>query len=93
MTVVFQFILLTLAAFRIQRFVTTDEFPPSIWFRKQTEWNAHLEKHFQCSWCFGSIATWIIFAIAAQSLNIPLPALQAVAASSLVGYLGSYDGG
>lgn len=103
--VIFQFVLLSLACFRIQRIWTADSWFPSEALRnylkkkadpvhkrgKQNLWT-ELAELFSCPWCFGAHVTWVVYLIAAQCISIPLPALQAVATMTLVGMLGTYDG-
>lgn len=54
-------------------------------------WQAYVHEFFSCPWCCGTIVTWAVFAVTAQFISIPLPLLQAIAASSLVGILGNHD--
>lgn len=91
MNYIFQWIVISLACYRIQRIVTTDDWPPSLWFRKKMRFNAYLLEFFSCPWCFGTWATWAIFALSAQFVSVPLPVFQALAGSAVVGYLGQRD--
>lgn len=91
----FQFLLLTLTAYRLQRIVTTDSWPPSKWFRKRIAQRFGGEsswaEFFTCPFCFGFWATLAVFALATLCLDIPLPVLQALAASAVVGLIGVRD--
>lgn len=90
----FTFVVVCLAAFRITRFVTTDDWPPIQRLRNRllerwsgTGWDVGLE----CPWCIGFwVSAALTFALA-QLLSIPLPALYALAVSSVVGFIGSRD--
>ena len=94
MTPVFQFILLSLASYRLQRIITEDSWPPSEWLRekvairfgKDSSWYDFIT----CPWCIGTHLTFAVFAISAQYLTVPLPVIQAFAAATLVGALSSY---
>jgi hypothetical protein len=53
----FVFVVLALASFRLQRVVTTDEWPPTQWFRDKvadrTGADSSWTTLFTCPWCFG----------------------------------------
>lgn len=96
MNEIFQWVLLTLTAFRLQRIVTADKWPPSEWFREGLKEQFGEESSwylfFTCPWCFGFWATLGVFSIAAYVVNVPYPILQSLAATAVVGILGStYD--
>lgn len=99
------FITLALAAFRVTRLVTIDEFSPSEWFREKiTErFGAYSSwvTLFTCCWCFGAWCSIIlvtfthhfVYDIIRDEVLSPFGVLALVTAaiSSLVGYLGTYD--
>lgn len=93
--VIFQFILLSLASYRLQRIVTADLWPPSLAFRRYVAKRFGKDSSWYdlvtCPWCFGTYVTMAVFAVASYSLSVPLPILQAVAAMAVVGYLGNQE--
>jgi hypothetical protein len=84
---VFHFLLLSLASFRVTRLITTDDITQPLRDRLPDNWLAEL---LSCSWCCGVWVTAVLFA-ADHYLTIPLVILAAVAAMSVVGYLGTWD--
>lgn len=93
---VFQWVLLSLTAFRLQRIVTADDWPPSEWFRESVKErfgeDSSWYKLFTCPWCWGTWMTLGVFSIAAQVISVPNPLLQSIAGCAVVGILGStYD--
>lgn len=102
--VVFTWVLLTLACYRLQRIVTADSWYFTQAFRewlekksapahkagKQTVWTEATEL-FSCPYCFGWWTCIVVFALTAQVISIPLPAIQAIAASGVVGFVGVWD--
>jgi hypothetical protein len=95
--VMFQWFLLTLFAYRAQRIVTTDSWPPTHWFhvklrdRFGTADQSAVSDFFTCGWCFGFFSTLAVFSLATLWLNVPLPVLQAIAATTVVGQLAQRD--
>lgn len=91
---VFQWVLLTLAAFRLQHFVTVDDVPGE-WIRGPVERrfgaDSKMAELLTCPWCFGSWVTFAVFGVAAQFVSIPQPLVQAFAAAAVVGYAGSKE--
>lgn len=90
----FRFILLTLIAFRFTRLLTTDLWPPTKRFRELVEDRFGEESGWYvlitCPWCAGAYITAAVFVVD-WWLNLPVYLLAGVAATSLVGYLGTYD--
>lgn len=98
LSVVFQWVLISLACYRVTRFVTSDSFPLPRNFRNFVDrkygpdhWFADL---ISCNWCFG---TWVIAATYLaiclfHLISVPLPLLQAFATGTVVGFIGNYDG-
>lgn len=89
------FVFLVGTAFRLQRLVTTDSWPPSLWFRdglkKQYGEHSAVFDFFTCPWCFGS---WITIDLFAIDFWHPIPnlILMVFTAMALVGLVGSHDG-
>lgn len=92
---VFRFILLTLAAYRLTRVIVEDQWPPTDWLRnkvderfgKTSSWSTLVH----CPWCAGVYVTFAVFAIDHYLWSPPFWLLAFVAATALVGYLGTYD--
>lgn len=88
----FHFLLLVGAAFRLQRFVTSDSWPPTRWFRIKLRQrfgepeDSAITDFFHCPWCFGA---WLTFALFAIDWYHPIPTviLGALTASALVGLI------
>lgn len=93
---IWTFVILTLAAFRIQRLVTADKFPPSQLLRRKVTEQFGEESSWAewvtCPWCLGGILTIGVFLEHRFLGLVPMWAYTILAAMSLVGYLGSYDG-
>lgn len=89
------FILLSLCSYRATRLITTDQFPPAQWLRDGVEARFGRDSGwdilFHCSWCIGFWLTLAVFSWAWYFIDIPYPLLQAVAGSTVVGYLGSKE--
>lgn len=102
---VFVFVLLCLASFRATRLITSDEWPPSEWFREKIAQRfgpySSWVTLFTCPWCLGA---W--FSIALTTLTqlfiydfftdkvLNKPAFLGLiigAVAAVVGYLGTYD--
>lgn len=89
------FIVLSLAAFRLQRIITTDQWPPSDWFREKVRSRTGDDSSWTtlvtCPWCFGF---WISLAVMAEHHYlgvIPMWVYGVFAVSAIVGMLGTYD--
>lgn len=92
-------VLLSLASFRLWRFVGRDDWPPCEWFRSQLDERAENERgwvwHYvrtlvTCPWCLG---TWVAFAVVAWAdvwVGLESPILWALAVACTVGLIGSY---
>lgn len=90
---VFRWVLLTLAAFRLTRLVTTDDitqgFRDSIRerFGSKSNWFTLVS----CPWCVSCYLCSAVFLVDRYFWQPPVWLLAMVAAMSLVGYLGTYD--
>lgn len=87
----FTFLVLSLSSFRLQRIVTTDKWPPSKWFRSKLTLGSFWDELFNCPWCFGF---WVTIAVFVEHFYIgvvPLWIHLALAASTVVGFIGNYD--
>lgn len=90
-------LLATLAAYRLWRFVALDDLPPwrdlvdrlefALESRVGDRWAAGLA----CPWCSGWWATVAVFTALDAVTVVPLPLLQVAAASTVVGWLGAQD--
>lgn len=92
------FVLECLAAYRLFRLLAVDDFPPIVPLRLAvvdavTEWlGEDWADGVTCPWCLGA---WISFAVVAWTdylIHIPVPLLQALAVSCVVGLIGGVDG-
>lgn len=104
----FQFVLVVLASYRLTRLVTLDDFPPLSasrrWLGQRWGWDVeNLDrvrypdgvKWFEavlCSWCIGFWISAALVGSLAQVRDVPLPVLQVLACSTVVGFLGARDG-
>lgn len=92
---VFRFLLLTLASFRLTRLITTDDLPVTETFRDYVEQRTGKDSGWTtlitCPWCAGVYITFAVFAIDHYLWQPPLWLLGFVAASAIVGYLGTWD--
>jgi hypothetical protein len=90
-----QFALLSLVAYRLQRIVTADSWPPTKWFREKLETTYGEESHtytlFTCPWCYGFWVTVAVFSWACYLVSVRWPVAQTIAASVVVGKLGRDD--
>lgn len=91
--IAFQWAILTLALFRITRFVTTDTFPPMAAIRNRIvktlgkDWGELII----CNWCVGFYLCTLAYLLLAQMFPIPLPVVQAFASMGVIGFVGNYD--
>lgn len=91
----FTFIILALAAFRIQRIITTDDWPISEWFREKVRSRTGDDSGWttlvSCAWCSG-FHTSIAVVVEHRFLGVvPMWVYGIFAASAVVGMLGTYD--
>jgi hypothetical protein len=100
----FAFVILALAAFRIQRIFTTDSWYLTQGFRRYLDRRAapaqkanqqnfwtEIAELFSCPWCFGF---WTSIAVIAEFTFlsvVPLWVYTGFAISAVVGMLGTYD--
>lgn len=89
------FAVLALASFRLQRIVTTDDWPPSEWFRDRVGIRTGEDSGWftlaTCAWCFG---LWISAAVMAEHhyLSIvPMWVYGIFAVSAIVGLLAEWS--
>lgn len=80
-------LLTTLVAYRIWRLVALDQLTEPLRVRIPTR----LAYPVTCPWCSGTWITWATFAVTLLFVDMRLPILQAVAASTVVGWLGTID--
>lgn len=104
MTPLFQFILLALAAYRITRFISRDDWPPIAWLREKlvTRWSEPVisagddkvswADGLLCFWCIGTVVSFALVLSLAAVRPVPLSGLQAFGVATIVGFLGSRDG-
>lgn len=85
---VFVFILLTLAAYRLQRIVTADTWPPSAWFR---DWvddrfgpTSSWSEFFHCPHCLGFWTSLAVFAEHFLLGAVPIEVYMAIAAAGVI---------
>lgn len=84
------FVLLGLAAYRLQRFITLDTIPGA-WIRGRFAEGSKPHEFVSCPHCAGSWITLAVFAVAAQFASIVWPAVQALAAAALVGLASEWE--
>lgn len=92
---VFRWALMVLATFRLTRLITTDEWPPTNWLREKVEDRFGKDSSWvtliTCPWCCSVYVGFAVFAIDHYLWRPPFWLLAFVAATALVGYLGTYD--
>ncbi len=89
-----RFVLVVLAAYRVTRAVTYDEFPPSQWLRRTVVMRFGTEsswfKLITCPWCIGfwisTAAVFVLYRHAALEPNV----VRAFAVSTLVGTIAGF---
>lgn len=86
-----QFIVLSLACYRLQRIITTDTWFLSRKFREFLERRStrgglalEISELFHCGHCFGWWTSITVYAISAQLFSIQLPVYQAIATAAVV---------
>lgn len=91
---VFLFVILVLASYRLTRLITTDEWPPSRWFRDKVvarygpqSTPAYL---VTCPWCMGAWVAALVVLATSLWRPVPLPVLWWAAISSLVGLMAEW---
>lgn len=92
-----KFIILALASYRLQRIVTSDTWYFSDKFREyhrshatDNRFRRELYELFTCPWCFGWWVTLAVFTVD-YFFSIHIYIWAAIAASAIVGYLGSKE--
>ena len=85
------FVVMALAAFRVTRFVTTDEVTrpareTSVRWLQERRWHL-LADLPACAWCAGAYVSVLTVGLTGRWASIPLPALQMIAIATLVGLL------
>jgi hypothetical protein len=91
-------VLMSLAAYRLYRLFSIDEFPPISWARRkfhvfvQRRFGKEWSNGIRCPWCAGF--WWSLGVVVAVDLavSVPLPALMILAVSCLVGLIAQLDG-
>lgn len=89
---VFHFILLSLATFRITRFITSDELaePFRHLIAHRFGDNSKITYLVECNWCTGLYITAGMYALD-YYVGIPTIILAALATMAIVGFIGNYD--
>lgn len=95
----YEFGVITLAAYRLQRLVTTDDWPPSERFREIVAERFGPESAWYdlvtCPWCIGSWITFVTYAVARvlgrRRSPYPPASLEALAAAALVGLIAQWE--
>lgn len=92
-----QVVLLSLASYRGWRLMAEDSFPlaarPRKWLLRRWGPTSLWTEWLVCAWCAGAWWSIAVVAITAQVTNVPLPVLQAMAVSTLVGLTARVDVG
>lgn len=90
----FEFIIAALALYRFQRLITTDRWPPTVWFRGELDARFGPESSvaymFHCPWCVGLWACAVFFTIN-HFYGIPFWVQAIFAGSAVVGFLGEHE--
>lgn len=88
------FVIVSLAAFRITHFLTSDTILDPLRDRLIERWRAQDGEFWieglTCFWCLGSIVSFSLVASLAAIRPLPLPALWALAVASVVGIVGEF---
>lgn len=91
MNQVFLFILIVLASYRMQRILTEDQWPPSVWLRDWVvrKWGTDSSTAYfaTCPWCVGFWASGLVVLVVGLWGSIPAPLLWWGASSAVVGFL------
>lgn len=86
---------MALGAYRIYRFVALDTWPPVVWLRKRIEtWLAETlgddwADALTCPWCLGAWVSIVVVTGVQMFVSVPLPFLQILAVSCIVGLIGA----
>lgn len=87
----FLLVLMTGAAYRIQRLSTSDTWPVSLWFRTRIQARygekSAVTEFFSCPWCLGSWTSFATVAVVDWLIGLRWPVLQAAAVATFVGLL------
>lgn len=88
-------ILMALGAYRLFRLQALDDLPPLVWLRTRVQ-DATAERFgeewadgWACAWCSGFYWSALTVLVTMSFTDVPLPALQILAVSTIVGFLGS----
>lgn len=91
----FTFVILALAAFRLQRILTRDDWPPSErfrdWVKERTGEDSAWTDYVHCQWCAGFHVSLAVMAENHYLGVIPMWVYGVFAVSAVVGMLGTYD--
>lgn len=87
-------LLMSLAAYRVWRLLALDDLPPLVKARTRFQ-DAIAERHgddwadgIACPFCSGFWVSLVVVVVTASIHPVPLPALQVLAVSAIVGFLG-----
>lgn len=90
-----EFVVLALAAYRLHRIVTKDDWPPSEWFRDRIESRFGVSSSWftlvTCSWCFGLWTVAVVFAEHRYLHVVPFWVYALLAAATVVGLVGEWE--
>lgn len=90
---------LSLAAFRIWRFIAVDDFPPMARLRDKliARWKDSGDEDWwtgiTCRWCLGTVIGSALVAGYSQVVSVRLPAIYGAAVCALMGLIGKLDQG
>lgn len=89
-------VLLSLGAYRLQRVVTTDDWPLSEWFRSKVERRFGSQSSWYtlltCPWCLGFwVSGATVFVVDRWFHAAPMPILVWLAVSTVVGLIGEWE--
>ena len=86
------FLLITLAAYRLTRIITVDKVTerPRAWAEdRAADGHPKLAYFVTCPWCVSMYVAAAVVAITDLIASVPLPGLQALAASTVCGLIGA----
>lgn len=86
------FVLIALASYRLTRLVNLDVITtrPRKWAQRQA--SGKLEYFVTCPWCVSIYVAGAVVLVTDLVTSVPVPALQWLAASTVCGFLGGFDG-